>query len=496
MTEALAILGTDGYLVLLLLVLAGVLTGFLVGALPGFDITTGVALLLPASYWLTQDQALAFLSAMYCAGVFGGSITAILFRIPGTSESVMSAIEGFPFTARGEAGFALGTAVVCSGLAGVIATLVLIWLSPLLAAVALRFSPGDYAALGLFGCAAVISSSGGKVGRGLIALLFGLFLSTVGTDPISGELRFVLVPFLRDGIGLIPAIIGLFAVADVFWRIGRDDMPAPNPSALRDAWRFPMFRDYLGLRWTFLRSWLIGIGIGVLPGAGASSAAFVAHSAEARVSGGREPFGAGSAKALAAPETAMNAAAVGSLIPLLSLGIPGSATAAVILGAFQIHNLQPGPLLFLTEPSLIQRIFVAVLAANVLFMLLSLVLMRPVSRVINLPYPILATAILTLAVTGSLATGGLPAAALMLAFAVIGVLLRWLDIPLAPVVLGLVLGPIIEVYFRRGLLMADGNIAAVFASATSMTLLFAALAILVIPAIRAATETRQREEQQ
>ncbi len=484
MTELAGFLAGGGQGLLLGLVFAGVLTGFIVGALPGFDITTGVALLLPASYLMTQDQALAFLTAMYCAGVFGGSITAILFGIPGTSESVMSATEGHPFTARGKPGMALGIAVVCSGLAGVAATLVLMSLSPALAGLALEFSPGDYAALGVFGCAAVVSSSGKAINKGIVALLLGLFFSTIGADPISGELRFVAVPALRDGVGLIAAIIGLFAVADVLWRVLCDDMPRTGQRRAPRRWVFPRLADYLSVRWTFLRSWLLGIGTGILPGAGASSAAFIAHGAEVRIAGEGEPFGAGSKRGLAAPETAMNAAAVGSLIPLLSLGIPGSATAAVILGAFQIHNLQPGPLLFLQEPALVQSIFVAVLAANVLFVVISLFLMKPLSRMIDMPYPVLAAGILTLAVTGSIATGGLAAAWVMLGFAALGVGMRYFGFPLAPVVLGLVLGPIIEVYFRRGLLMADGHVLRVIESPLAVALLAASAMMLLAAVLR------------
>ncbi|MEO0398867.1 MAG: tripartite tricarboxylate transporter permease [Pseudomonadota bacterium] len=478
-----AILMNPALPVLLALITAGVLTGFVVGAMPGFDITTGVALLLPLSYLMGQSEALAFFTAMYCAGVFGGSITAILFRIPGTSESVMSAVEGHPFTARGEPGLALGVAIVCSGVAGVAATLVLMTVSPLLAAFALAFAPGDYAALGLLGCAAVVSASGDHAAKGLIAILLGLFLSTVGPDQISGDFRFTVAPALQDGIGLIPAIIGLFAVADVFWRILTNDIPSVDRAALSQKWRFPTIGYYLKLTGTVIRAWTIGLFTGVLPGAGASSAAFIAHSAEARFSRNADKFGSGAPEALAAPETAKNAAAVGSLIPLLALGIPGSGTAAVILGAFEIHNLQAGPLLFAQEPELVQTIFFAAIIANIAFVLASFVLMRPIAMMTSLPYPILATGILTLAITGGIATGGLSGAYIMLGFAMLGVALKFLDIPAAPVVLGIVLGPIIEVYFRRGLLMTDGDVGAVFASPMSIGLLSVAALFLALPVI-------------
>ncbi|MEM1111381.1 MAG: tripartite tricarboxylate transporter permease [Pseudomonadota bacterium] len=469
---------------LLTLVLGGVLIGYLIGALPGFDITTGVALMLPLSYVMEQSHALAFFSAMYCAGVFGGSITAILFRIPGTSESVMSAVEGHPFTQSGQAARALGLAVLCSGLAGVLATCVLIGLAPWLASLALKFGPGDYAALGVLGCAAVIAGSGGNLRKGVLALSLGLLVSTVGADPFSGEPRFVVSNELRDGVGLIPAIIGLFAAGDVLWRLLVSDIPGVSADRV-DAQlnTLQSLKDWAAVRWTFARAWLLGLATGVLPGAGASSAAFLAHSVESRISPGRRSFGQGSLHGLAAPETAKNAAAVGSLIPLLALGIPGSGTAAVILGAFEIHNLQVGPLLFAHQPAVVSTIFFAVMLANVLFVVTSPFVIRPFARMTRLPYPFMATMILTLSVGGCLATGGVAAAQVMLGFAVVGVCLRLLNIPLAPVILGVVLGPIIELYTRRGLLLSDGHVGSVFSSSISVSLLAASLLLVLLPAI-------------
>ncbi|MEM8635730.1 MAG: tripartite tricarboxylate transporter permease [Pseudomonadota bacterium] len=466
---------------LLLLIACGVLVGYMVGVLPGFDITTGVALLLPLSYVMGRAEAISFFASMYCSGVFAGSITAILFRIPGTSESTMTAIEGYPFTAAGNPGTALGIAAICSGVAGVLATFVLMGLSPLLADVALSFGPGEYAALGLLGCAAVVSSSGGTFFKTLLAMLLGLLASTVGADPVTGEFRYVFAEPLRDGIGLVPAIIGLFAVADVLWRIQSNERPPSDVSRLSRSWTYPKMVEYLELRWTFVRGWLIGLFTGILPGAGASSAAFIAHAAEAQASRSPEMFGKGSKQALAAPETAKNAAAVGALIPLLALGIPGSATAAVVLGDFEIHDLQVGPLLFSEQGELVNIIFCAVLLANVMFVAASFFLMKPLSLLTALPYPFLAGIILMLAVVGSFATGGISATIVMVGFAVIGLVLKAIEMPPAPVILGLVIGPIIEVYFRRGLLMKDGDVVAVFSSPVALSFLAISLLMLLVP---------------
>ncbi|MEM9422870.1 MAG: tripartite tricarboxylate transporter permease, partial [Pseudomonadota bacterium] len=453
--------------------------GYVIGAMPGFDITTGVALLLPLSYMMGQVEALAFFSAMYCAGVFGGSITAILFGIPGTSESVTSAIEGYKFTRRGEAGRALGIAVACSGGAGIAASFVLLLAAPAVASVSLKFGPGEYAALGLLGCAAVVSSGGGRdFLKGFYALLLGLFLATVGPDPMTGEYRFVVTPVLQDGVGLIPALIGLFAVSDILWRLLVRDLPEISNVGQGSRLMLPSIKAYAGLSGAFSRSWLIGLFTGVLPGAGASSAAFIAHSTEVRVTGGEMSDQSPRPSRLAAPETAKNAAAVGALIPLLALGIPGSSAAAVILGAFEIHSLQAGPLLFSQHPQLANMILMSVLLANIVFMASSVFLMRPVSMLARIPFHLLAVGVLVLSVTGSVATGGVSGAAVMVGMAMLGILLRLLSWPLAPVILGVVLGPIIEVYLRRGLLMADGDIGALFGSPMCIILLAAALAML------------------
>ncbi|MEM8985248.1 MAG: tripartite tricarboxylate transporter permease [Pseudomonadota bacterium] len=483
MADFLASVATPDLAVLMVAIIGGVLIGYAIGALPGFDITTGVAVLLPLSYMMEQGPALAFFTSMYCSGVFAGSITAILFGIPGTSESVMSAVEGYPFTKRGEPGFALGVALVCSGLGGAAAALVLMTLAPALAHVAIGFGPGDYAALGVMGCAAIVSASGGSISKNMLALMLGLFLSTIGADPVTGDFRFVVAPILEDGVGLIPAIIGLFAVSDVLWRVLVRDFPSPDRKALLQKWRFPTFSDYAKLTSTSVRSWCVGLFTGVLPGAGASSAAFIAHSVEANLARKKGNFSNGNANALAAPETAKNAAAVGALIPLLALGIPGSGTAAVILGAFEIHNLQVGPLLFTEHPALVKQIFISVLIANIVFMVAGSVLMRPISLMTAMPYPVIAAGVLTLGVAGSIATGGAAAAGVMLVLSLIGIGLRLAQFPMAPVVLGIVLGPIIEVYFRRALLMADGDVQGVFASATSIGLLGASVVFLSAPAI-------------
>ena len=471
-------------------VIAGVMLGFVLGAMPGLDITTGVALLLPLTYTMAPDHALVFFAAVYCAGVFGGSITAILFNVPGTSESVMTAVEGYPFTKRGEPGMALGAAIVSSGLAGILASFVLILVAPLLASVALRFGPSDYAALGVLGLACVSAAVGRQVLKGVAAALIGLFLGTVGIDRISSTPRFVLFDGLAGGIDFVAAMIGLFAVAEVLRNLIVGEIPPRAGALALGRLGYPSLSDYIGLRFAMVRSWLVGILLGIVPGVGASSSAFIAHGLQSRFSKAPEKFGKGALDGVAAPESANNAAAVGALIPLLSLGIPGSGTAAVILGAFAIHNLQPGPLLFIQQPELVDTILRAVLVANIAFLLMAFFVVRWLAQLARLPYPLLGTAILTISVTGALAIGGLTALGVMLAFAIFGVVLLLLGVPVVPLILGLVLGPIIEVSLRRALLMSGDEVWPLLSRPLTAGLLAASIIVLLAPTVSAALRNR------
>jgi putative tricarboxylic transport membrane protein len=464
----------------------GVTVGLMLGALPGMDATVGVALLLPVTYALEPLTALLFFVSLYAAAVFGGSITAILFRIPGSTEAIMTAIEGHHFTARGEAGVALGISVAASATGGLIACLGLYLATPYLAAAALEFGPAEYFALGILGLSCISSISSNDQLKGLAAGLFGLLLGTVGLDLITGAKRFDFgANVLLTGIPLVPASIGLFAASEVFRRIVRREstlvQSVAGPTQERVRVRLPKLAELIRLRWTVLRSSLLGLAIGILPGAGATTAAIIGYSVETKVARDPKGFGKGRAEGIAAPEAANNAAAVGAMIPLLSLGIPGSATTAVLIGAFLIHNLQPGPLLFMRSSDLIYGLFAGITVANLLVLGLAFFTVRLFARLALVPYPILATAILSVCVIGSLSFGDVNAAGLMLAFACIGLVLELAGYPLAPVILGLVLSPIIEVSIRRALIMANDDMLAVLSRPITATILTIALVFLVAP---------------
>jgi len=462
----------------------GVLVGTMLGALPGLDSVIGVALLLPVTYALSPEQALVFFTALYSASVFGASITAILFRIPGTSEAVMTALEGYHFTARGEAGVALGIALCSSALGGLIACVGLFTATPLLAKVALQFGPAEYFALGVLGLSCISTVSGNDQLKGLSMALLGLLIGTIGLDAITSAKRFDFgVSTLLSGVPFIPASIGLFAASEVYRRVLQRDYVRVSEIAgsRRIRVELPRIRELVRLRWTILRSAVLGLFVGVLPGAGATTAAIIGYSAETRLAKDRRGFGTGKVEGLSAPEAANNAGAVGSMIPLLSLGIPGSATTAVLIGAFMVHNLQPGPLLFAQDPTLIYAIFSGMTITNVIILVLAFFLIQLFARLAYLPYPILATAILTVSVIGSLSFGDLNAVTIMLAFGFLGLLLQLGGFPLAPIVLGIVLSPIIEVSLRRALLMAGGSFGEVVSRPITSTLLTVAALIIVAP---------------
>lgn len=466
-------------------VVLGTLVGLALGALPGLDVTTSVALLLPVTYVLSPLQALLFFTSIYASGVFAGSITAILFRTPGSSEAVMTAIEGYQFTLRGEAGVALGISLVCSAIGGLLASIALFTLTPFLATMALKFGPGDYFALGVLGLSCVSAVAARNQLKGLAAVLIGLLFSTVGMDQTTGVPRFDFgVSTLLGGVPFVPAIIGLFAASEVYRRIVQRDLALVGISeryagAMRV--QLPRLAELVRLRWTILRSALIGLWIGILPGAGATTAAIVGYSTEVRLSKHPEAFGKGKVEGIAAPETANNAAAVGAMIPLLSLGIPGSGTTAVLIGAFLIHNLRAGPLFFADHADLAYGLFGGIALTNFTVLLFAVVFIRLFALLVYLPYPILATSILSVSVIGALSFGDINSVAIMLVFAVLGLILEAGGYPFAPVVLGLVLGPIVEISLRRALLMTGFDFWAVVSKPLTLTLLTLAMVFLLAP---------------
>jgi len=465
----------------LLVIVTGVLAGILVGAMPGLSPSMGVALLVPFTYGMSPTLALVLLVSVYIAACYGGSITAITINAPGTAASMVTTFDGYPLTEQGRPGMALGISVVSSSIAGMIGALILIFFSVPMASVAVRFHPAEYFALALFGLATVASLAGRKWLEAFIAAALGLALNTVGTDPISGAERFTFgVAALSDGFNLIPALIGLFALSEVLTAISRKDFEAKTASSTAGEW--PGWLDYWKLKWTVASSSLIGTVIGIFPGAGSTIASFLSYDFAKRISRNPDEFGKGSLRGVAAAESANSSSVGGALVPLLTLGIPGSATSAVLIGAMMIHKLTPGPMLYYKKPEVIYGLFAAMLLANVVLLLVGLLGSRLWVKVTAIPRVPLFTLITLMSVIGCYASrNSIFDVYCGVAFGLLGWVMKRYGFPVAPVILGLVLGSIAESNFRRAIMM-DGT-GVFFSRPLSAVLLVAAALSFLVPLV-------------
>lgn len=463
-------------------ILAGLVIGIVVGAIPGLSPSMGVALLVPFTYGMSPMLALILLLAIYIGASYGGSITAITINAPGTASAVVTAIDGHAMTRQGRPARALGISIVTSAVAGMLGTLVLMLFSQPLAAIAVTFHPAEYFALALFGLATISSLAGANWLKAFIAAIIGLLINTIGTDPISGADRFTFnyTP-LSDGFLLIPALIGLFALSEVFSRIEQRDFRKERLNEVQDRW--PCFVTYWRLKWVTLRSAFIGTLIGVFPGAGATIASFISYDIAKKQSQTPEQFGQGSDEGVAAAEAANSGSVGGAMVPLLTLGIPGSATTAVLVGAMMIHKLNPGPQLFLSSPELMYSLFAAMLLANLALLLVGLAGSRLWIRVTEVPKPVLFVLISLMAVIGAYSVrNSMFDVFCCLGFGILGWILKRKDYPLAPVVLGMVLGSIAETNFRRAVMMDGYDV--FLTRPISAVLLGLALISFVLPLLR------------
>jgi len=439
-----------------LAIVAGAAVGYFVGALPGLSAGMGIALLLPFTFSLPPLTSLVLLTSLYSAAEYKGSITAVLINVPGEAGATPTTFDGYPLTRRGLPGKALGISIAASAYAGVFSTVALVLVSVPLAQIALRFGPPEYFALGVFGLTTVAGLAGKSWIKGFIAVLFGLLITTIGVDAVSGTSRYIFTRTLYEGIPLIPVLVGLFAVSEVFLTMEELADRTAQPREISGG--LPTLREYLGTHLAMLRGTLIGFVVGIVPGAGKAVASFIAYNEERRASRHPERFGTGALEGVAAPEAANNAVVGGALVPLLSLGIPGSAAAAVLIGAFTIQGLQPGPLLFAREPALIYGLFASLLAGNLVMLLLGLLGTRVWARVLRVPKNVLTPIVLAVTLFAAYAeSSSTHTMWLALGFGILGYAMRKFEFPVAPVVLAMVLGGMIEVSFRRSLILSDGS---------------------------------------
>ncbi|MCB0332158.1 MAG: tripartite tricarboxylate transporter permease [Bdellovibrionales bacterium] len=441
------------------LLVLGVVLGIAIGATPGLSPSMGVALLVPMSYGMEPAYAFAFFVAVYQAANYGGSLTAITLNAPGTPSAVVTALDGYKMTTQGKGGEALGYAVIASSLGGLFGGIVLMLFAIPLAGFGLQFGPHEYFALALFGLSTVIGFSGGKWKKTFIAVLFGLLLATIGTDTFTGEERFTLGFFeLYDGFSFIPVMIGLFALAEIFSRLEEMVLSSENEVPIIEDTGLGFFRSIGRFKKTLFQSSLIGTLIGIVPGAGATIASFISYGQAKRSSTKSDSFGEGSPEGIVASEAANSSSVGGALIPLLSLGIPGSATDAVLLGAMSMHGLVAGPELFQTAPEIVYGIFLAVILANFAIFFFGYFGSRLWLKVADVRESYLFPVIFALCLLGSFTIrNSLFDCWTCLLFGFVGWLFRKYDYQAAPIVLGLVLGDMIETNLRRAFLMGDST---------------------------------------
>ena len=439
----------------LALIVAGTLGGVVVGAMPGLSSSMAVALLLPFSLYLEPVPAIALLSALYCAGTFGGSITAILINAPGAPPAAATAFDGYPMAMNGEAGRALGMAAFASSVGGIFSVVTLLFAAPLLARMAYGFGPPEYFALAVFGLSMLSSIGGDSPLKNLIGGCLGLLIATVGVDLTTGVERFVFgIPELLDGIHFIPVLIGLFAVTEI---LSQADPSGEGLERVRvTTTRLPSKDDFKKVRKTILRSSVIGTFIGALPAEGSTMAAMIGYNEAKRWSDEPERFGRGAIEGVAGPEAANNAATGGSMVPTLALGIPGSATAAVILGGLQVQGLRPGPYLFQEQPALLYGIFFSMLAANVLFLGVGIAGAKLFARISLVPRTLLWPTVFVLCMVGAYGVdGSMVDVWVMLIAGLIGFLLKRHGFGAAPIIMGLVLGGLVETSLAQSMILFD-----------------------------------------
>jgi len=457
----------------------GVAGGIIVGAIPGLTGSVGIILLLPFIYYLDVSTAIVMLCGMFCGAIYGGSISAILISTPGTPSAAATVLDGYPLAQKGEAGKAIGVATIASATGGIISTFCLMFIAPQLARFALKFGPAEYFALMIFGLTIIASVAGKSLVKGLIAGFFGLLVATVGLDPVTGYARFSFnIPNLMTGFPLLPVLIGLFAISQIFIQFEAEAMGKKlihSQQKIKNV--LPSFGELKRLFTIIIPASFLGTFIGIIPGTGGAIASFLAYSEAKRWSKNPDSFGKGNIIGVAAPEAANNGTTGGAMVPLLSLGIPGDVITAVMLGALLLIGIRPGPLLFREHSEIINAIFAGMFLANVLILLLGILSVRLFPQVLKAPNSVLFPVIFALCFLGAFSlNNSVYDISIALVFGVIGYIMRKNDFPVAPVVLGVILGPIAEDELGRALIIAHGDWTVLFKS--SIAIFFYVISIL------------------
>jgi len=457
---------------------AGVAWGILGGALPGISPSITMALLLPFTYSMAPTTAVVMLASTYIGAEYGGSIPAILIRTPGTNAAAATVADGYMMKLQGKAGEALGISLYSGFVGGLFGMLVLVGLTERLSSVALAFTPPAYFALGVLGLSVIATLGGDSLITGLIAGLLGLMISTIGTDPVTGLNRFTFdSPELLSGIPPLLVMVGLYAVGDLFVKTGEPDWAKATREDARI--KFPSPALWKRIARPQIIGSLLGAFEGMMPGGGGAVSSFLAYNEARRWSRHKEEFGHGSPEGIAAPEAANNTVACTALVPMLSLGIPSSNSSAVLLGGFLMHGLIPGPLLFVSHADVVHGLYLGMFVGNVAMLIIGYLIMGPCIWLVSRPKPYLMAFIYALVVSGVYAfQASLFNVGIALAFGVVGYALRYFKVPFLPMVLGVVLGFMVESNYRRALVLSNGDLTTFIRSPISAGLLAAAIIVL------------------
>jgi len=467
------------------MIIGGMLLGVFFGALPGISSSMGIVLMIPFTYYMGIMPSVILLVALYAGSAYGGSITAIMFNTPGTPEAVATTFDGYPMAKKGQAGKALGLAMTASSAGSIFSILVMLLLSPTLSKIALKIQSAEYFALTLLGIACISSVGSKNLIKALITGCIGILIAMIGLDPMSGVSRLTFHNInLLSGVAFIPVMIGAFAMAEILKQVVDKATSEGFDNTDKISLKTIKFKEFLQYKWTVLKSSIIGTAIGILPGTGGSIASIVSYGEAVRSSHNKEEFGTGKEEGIIAPESANNAAAGGAMIPTLVLGIPGSPTTAIILAALVLQGLQPGPQLMREQPLMLYAIFFSMLIASIVVFFGGRIAVKAFAAVLKLPYSILASIIVMFSIIGSYAIGNdMYQVWIMLGFGIFGFFMKQYDFSPATLILGLVLGKMMEENFRRQLMLTNGDYSTFFTRPISLIILCFVALVLFYPAI-------------
>ena len=495
--ETLTLLGA-GFLSLLepmnaAMLFLGLVLGMLVAVLPGLTLIMGVVLALPFTYSLSVTPAIILLTAMYVSGTYGGAFTSILFRIPGEPMDVPLLWDGFAMAKKGEAAKALGWTLIAALCGGLVSAIVMVTLAHPVARFALSFSAPEYFALVFFGLTTVVSLAGSSIVNALISLFIGLFIATVGTDSIYGTERFAFgIPMLADGVEYLIIMVGAYGLGEVLVRM-EQGFSSPVPQTVASIrTRLPRIGEIRALKASLFRGTTIGTIVGLVPGAGATVSSFVAYGAEGQYGARRAELGTGIPEGIVAPQAAATASVGGAMVPLIAMGIPGSGATAIILGAFLLHGLQPGPQVFVSSSHIVYSIFASLFAGIIGMCVIGYFAIRPLVKVLALPEALISSFVVLFCFIGAFAArNNLSDLYLLIAFGVLGYVFERLQFPIAPLVLGSILGPLAESSFMTSMISFRNDWTVFFTRPISGLLMVLALIALVFPLYRHIRDARR-----